>query len=94
MRYIALLRGINVGGNNKIAMSELKRCFLDAGFSHVETYINSGNVLFDGDLDDESTLQKMCETLIKDHFGFSISVALVKAQSLSIIIGKATERWG
>lgn len=94
MRYIALLRGINVGGNNKIAMSELKRCFQETGFSHVETYINSGNVLFDSDQYDESILQKMCETLIKDHFGFSILVALVKAQSLSIMMAKAPEWWG
>lgn len=94
MRYIALLRGINVGGNNKIAMSELKRCFLDAGFSHVETYINSGNVLFDGDRNDESILQKMCETLIKNHFGFSVAVALVKAESLKNMMAKAPEWWG
>lgn len=94
MRYIALLRGINVGGNNKIAMSELKRYFQETGFSHVETYINSGNVLFDCDQFDESILQKMCETLIKDHFGFSVAVALVKAESLRSMMAKAPEWWG
>lgn len=94
MRYIALLRGINVGGNNKIAMSELKRCFQEAGFSHVETYINSGNVLFDCDQFDESTLQKMCETSIEDHFGFSVAVALVKTDSLRNMLAKAPEWWG
>lgn len=47
--YIALLRGINVGGKNKIPMSELKTVFTNLGFESVETYINSGNVLFYSD---------------------------------------------
>lgn len=45
-RYIALLRGINVGGNNIIRMSDLKASFEELGFSDVVTYIQSGNVLF------------------------------------------------
>jgi uncharacterized protein (DUF1697 family) len=46
-QYLALLRGINVGGNNLIKMAELKRCFEALGFGNVATYIQSGNVLFD-----------------------------------------------
>ena len=45
-RYVALLRGINVGGNNMIKMADLKACFEDGGFTDVSTYIQSGNVLF------------------------------------------------
>lgn len=45
-RYIALLRGINVGGKNKISMKELKAGFEELGFSNVVTYLNSGNVIF------------------------------------------------
>ena len=44
IRYIAFLRGINVGGNNKISMSELKELFKQHGFQDVVTYINSGNI--------------------------------------------------
>lgn len=47
MKYIALLRGINVGGKNKISMSDLKEGFENAGFRNTRTYINSGNVIFD-----------------------------------------------
>jgi uncharacterized protein (DUF1697 family) len=47
MRYIALLRGINVGGNTKVSMAELKEMFEGVGFANVKTYINSGNVAFD-----------------------------------------------
>ncbi len=49
MKYIALLRGINVGGKNKVSMNDLKLCFENAGFKNVVTYINSGNVIFDSE---------------------------------------------
>ena len=52
MIYIALLRGVNVGGNNKIDMKQLKSAFVEAGFSDVITYINSGNVIFSSELDE------------------------------------------
>ena len=47
MKYIALLRGVNVGGKNKVAMGDLRVCFESLGFENVTTYINSGNVVFD-----------------------------------------------
>ena len=69
MKYIALLRGINVGGKNRVPMKELQKCFLDAGFTGVQTYINSGNVLFEAEIEsDEKTLQKVCQTIIQTSF--------------------------
>ena len=52
MTYVALLRGINVGGNNKVEMARLKKVFESLGFINVRTYINSGNVIFDTDTTD------------------------------------------
>jgi uncharacterized protein (DUF1697 family) len=49
IRYVALLRGINVGGRNKISMADLRAAFDDHGFGSVSTYIQSGNVLFESD---------------------------------------------
>jgi uncharacterized protein (DUF1697 family) len=49
MRYVVLLRGINVGGKNKVPMSELKKCLEDIGFLNVLTYIASGNVIVESD---------------------------------------------
>lgn len=51
-RFIALFRGINVGGNNILPMAELREIFLHLGFSNVKTYIQSGNVVFDSTDDD------------------------------------------
>ena len=46
MKFVALLRGINVGGKNKVPMAELKACFEEVGCKNVQTYIASGNVIF------------------------------------------------
>ena len=46
MMYVALLRGINVGGNNTVSMTQLKKLFEELGYKDITTYINSGNVIF------------------------------------------------
>jgi len=58
MKYIALLRGINVGGNNKVSMTDLRTCFEDIGFTNVRTYINSGNIFFESSETGEAKLVK------------------------------------
>ena len=55
-RYIALLRGINISGKNKIAMAELKSGFMKLGYDDVLTHLNSGNVVFSIDKNDETVL--------------------------------------
>ncbi len=47
MKYVAFLRGINVGGKNKVKMETLREVFSSLGFENVKTYINSGNVIFE-----------------------------------------------
>ena len=66
---IALLRGINVGGHNKIKMVELRQLFEMLGFSRVQTYIQSGNVLFESD-ESEQSLIKCIQGEIDKVFGF------------------------
>ena len=51
MRYILLLRGINVGGKNKVSMSDFKELLKNSGFKNVISYINSGNLFFDSEED-------------------------------------------
>ena len=94
MRYIALLRGINVGGNNKVSMSDLKKSFEDAGFLNVVTYINSGNVIFDSEEQDVIKLIKECEKIIENKFGFFISLAIIEANALKEALSHAPKWWG
>lgn len=81
-RYIALLRGINVGGNNKISMKDLKTAFERHGFSNVSTYINSGNVIFESVITDTTELKERCEGLIADEFRLKILTAVLSADDL------------
>lgn len=79
MRYVALLRGVNLGGTNKVAMPELRDLVESIGLSDVSTYIQSGNVLFTaGKPPDPTDL----ESAIEDRFGISVSVALRSASDL------------
>lgn len=83
--YIALLRGINVGGKNIIKMAELKRVFETIGLCEVKTYIQSGNVLFKSN-EQEEFLRKIIEHEIGVAFGFSVTVMLRTAAELYRII--------
>jgi uncharacterized protein (DUF1697 family) len=83
--YIALLRGINVGGKNIIKMADLRRAFEGLGLSLVQTYIQSGNVLFVSN-EGEEPLRKRIEHEIETVFGFSVSVILRTASELEQII--------
>ena len=79
MRYILLLRGINVGGKNKVAMSELKVLLTELGFEDVASYINSGNLLFSSVESYESCIPKI-KYLLEMNFDFSIPFTLINKE--------------
>lgn len=83
--YFALLRGINVGGNNMIKMMELKQMFEGIGCERVQTYINSGNVMFESE-DGAEALEGRIEDEIYKVFGFNIAVMVRNATELARII--------
>ena len=86
-RYVALLRGINVGGKNLIPMPALKTCFEIAGFTDVSTYIQSGNVLFSAPTTGQAALTKKVERAIGsafDHYAASV-VLRSKAQMVKVV---------
>lgn len=91
-KYIALLLGINVGGNNKISMPELKKAFEEQGFTNVITYINSGNVIFDSDLD-EASVKSDIEKLIESTFGLKIAVGIISGTELREALAHAPDWW-
>lgn len=93
MRYVALLRGINVGGNNKVAMAELASTFEDIGMTNVVTYINSGNVLFDSQLHDELDITKQIEQAIIAKFGFAVYVVTISRDNFLHIAKRLPDTW-
>ena len=74
MMYVALLRGINVGGNRTIRMAELKSAFERAGMSDIKTYINSGNVVFRTGVTDSIALERTRATGLS-HVDGAVSMA-------------------
>lgn len=91
-RYIAFLRGINISGKNKISMSGLKAGFEELGLVEVKTYLNSGNVIFSSD--DEEDFSGQLETIIKDRFDLDIPVFVVLKEELEDILHNAPDWWG
>ena len=77
--YISLLRGINVSGQKKILMAELKALYEDLGFTNVKTYIQSGNVVFEYKETEASTLQEMIFAKINNHYGFEVPNLILTA---------------
>ena len=94
MKYIALLRGINVGGNNRVPMKELKSCFEALGFDNVQTYINSGNVIFETSMVNKEDIVNLLEKAIEDAFGFRVICSVISAEELSEALNNAPEWWG
>ena len=93
-KYIALLRGINVSGKNKISMPILKKAFEEIGFIDVITYINSGNVIFSSTIQDTSELVRKSEAIIADTFMLDIPVTVVSVKELMNTLKHAPEWWG
>ena len=86
MTRIALLRGINVLGRNKLPMKGLVTVLEDAGFRSVRTYIQSGNVVFRGVRGTARTLSARIERLVLDHFGFAPRVMVITVSELAAAI--------
>lgn len=84
--YISLLRGINVGGHRKIPMAELRALYSSLGFDHVQTYIQSGNVVFLTTKSSEAAIVNLLESAILHRFGFDVSVIIRTARELKTIV--------
>lgn len=93
MDYVALLRGINVGGKHKIDMKQLKATFERAGMEAVQTYINSGNVIFRPGAVDRAKLASVLEGAIEAAFGVFVPVFVRDAQAFLTIAGALPECW-
>lgn len=86
VKYIALLRGINVGGNNIIKMQDLKIAFEKMGFQFVKTYIQSGNVLFQTDITDIPKIELTIEKELSKKFNYEAKVLVRSEKEMESII--------
>lgn len=93
MIYVALLRGINVGGNNKVDMKLLKETFEGVGMESVTTYINSGNVIFVDMKHSKEEIQKILEEAILRNFNLDIKVLVRSINDFESIMKNIPESW-
>ncbi len=83
-KYVSILRGINVGGNRKILMADLKSLFNKLGFSNVQTYIQSGNVIFDfAQKSSNADMEQKIQRAIAETFCFDVPVIVRTAEEMS-----------
>ncbi len=93
MRYVALLRGINVGGKTLVKMAELKACFEHLGFDGVSTYIASGNVLFEADAQDDADLASSIEAALERKLDLPLKVVVLDQQAYARIVAAIPRSW-
>ena len=93
MRYVALLRGINVGGHGKVEMPRLKACFEAQRFKDVSTFTNLGNVFFETGAGDRLRVIKKVETAIENEFGFRVPVVLRTSQEIARVVKAVPKTW-
>jgi uncharacterized protein (DUF1697 family) len=91
--FVALLRGINVGGNNMISMKALKASFERLGFTDVSTYINSGNILFRTRIADARKLELKIEKMLAAEYELGCRVVVRSAAEMARLVEKLPKSW-
>lgn len=81
--YVSLLRGINVGGQKQISMESLRKVYVEAGFGDVQTYVQSGNVIFESEQASPLGLSKKLEGAIEAAYGFHVPVFILQVDDLA-----------
>lgn len=94
MKYIALLRGVNISDKNKVSMSELKLELEKNQYQNVSTYLNSGNVIFESYIDNKETIMKEMYRIIKNKFNLEIPIFIMTSLELEDILNNNPKWWG
>ena len=93
MIYVALLRGVNVGGKNKIDMKALKETFIRVGMQSVLTYINSGNIIFIDGRHRKTEITEILENAIYEDFRLKIKVLILNMDDFEAMMSILPESW-
>ena len=92
-KFVALLRGVNVGGNTMVSMARLRDCFGGLGFQNISTYINSGNVIFSSTNSDERAIELHIETQLETTFHLPIRVVVRSYHEIAGVIAHMPPSW-
>jgi uncharacterized protein (DUF1697 family) len=93
MKYVALLRGINVGGSSVIKMTALKEAAEHCGFGNVKTFIQSGNIVFDSNEEDTGKLAARLENCLLRELRVDSSVIILNREQLNKVLSEVPDEW-
>jgi len=82
-KYVAFLRGINVGGHHKVPMADLKTLLEKKGLKNIVTLLNSGNIIFDTNPDKNENIEEVISTSLEKHFGFPVPTVVRRAEAIN-----------
>ena len=94
MKYIVLLRGVNISGKNKVSMPKLKQLLEENNYQNVSTYLNSGNIIIESNINNKELIVENISKIIEFNFNIKIPIYIMTVSELEDILNNSPSWWG
>ena len=94
MKYIVLLRGVNISGKNKVSMPKLKQLLEENNYQNVSTYLNSGNIIIESNINNKELIVENISKIIEFNFNIKIPIYIMTVPELEDILNNSPSWWG
>lgn len=94
MKYIVLLRGVNISGKNKVSMPKLKQLLEENSYQNVSTYLNSGNIIIESNINNKELIVENISKIIEANFNIKIPIYIMTVPELEDILNNSPSWWG
>lgn len=94
MKYIILLRGVNISGKNKVSMPKLKQLLEENSYQNVSTYLNSGNIIIESNINNKELIVENISKIIEFNFNIKIPIYIMTVPELEDILNNSPSWWG
>lgn len=94
MKYIVLLRGVNISGKNKVSMPKLKQLLEENSYQNVSTYLNSGNIIIESNINNKELIVENISKIIEANFNIKIPIYIMTVSELEDILNNSPSWWG
>lgn len=94
MKYIVLLRGVNISGKNKVSMPKLKQLLEENNYQNVSTYLNSGNIIIESNINNKELIVENISKIIESNFNIKIPIYIMTVPELEDILNNSPSWWG
>lgn len=94
MKYIVLLRGVNISGKNKVFMPKLKQLLEENNYQNVSTYLNSGNIIIESNINNKELIIENISKIIEFNFNIKIPIYIMTVPELEDILNNSPSWWG